>query len=82
MAASIAGPGHAFVQKLFPTEVRYRGVSINFCLGMAVCGGTAPWILTFLIEKASNLYTPSIYIMVLSTISFVGIKFLYKYSKI
>ena len=65
--ASIAGAGHGFMQTLFPTPARYRGVSINFCIGMAACGGTAPMLLTYLIEaRHATLYSPAIYLMLLA----------------
>ena len=67
LVASIAGSGHGFMQTLFPTQARYRGISINFCIGMAACGGTAPMILTYLIEaQHTSLYTPAAYLMVLA----------------
>ncbi len=64
LTAGIAGSGHGYMQKLFPTEMRYRGVSLNFCLGMALCGGSAPMILTYFIESQhASLYTPALYLM-------------------
>lgn len=64
LVAGIAGAGHGFMQQLFPTQIRYRGISINFCLGMALCGGTAPMLLTYLIEARQwNLYIPALYLM-------------------
>jgi len=67
LAASIAGSGHGYMQALFPTQARYRGVSINFCLGMAACGGTAPLLMTYLIEvKQASLYAPAFYLMLLA----------------
>lgn len=69
----IAGPQHGFVQTLFPVKSRYKGISISFCAGMAICGGTAPMILTFLIEKTSNLYMPAFYISVLASLLFIAV---------
>ncbi len=66
MLASIGGPQHAFMQKLFPVQDRYTGISFNFCLGMALFGGTTPMVLTYLIEKTGNLNMP---IMMLSICS-------------
>lgn len=69
LVAGIAGAGHGFMQKLFPTQARYRGVSINFCLGMALCGGTAPMLMTYLIESCqTSLYTPAFYLMTLAAL--------------
>ncbi len=64
LTAGIAGSGHGFMQVLFPTSMRYRGVSVNFCLGMALCGGTAPMLLTYLIQVQNlSLYTPAFYLI-------------------
>ena len=69
LTAGIAGAGHGFMQNLFPTHVRYRGVSINFCLGRALCGSTAPMLLTYLIEvRHFNLYVPALYLMGVSLV--------------
>lgn len=64
--AAIAGPQHGFVQTLFPVKARYLGISSSFCLGMALCGGTAPLLLTYLIDRTGNLYIPGYFIAVLS----------------
>lgn len=69
LVASIAGAGHGYMQALFPTQVRYRGISIHFCLGMALCGGTAPMLFTYLIESGTaNLYAPAFYLMSLASL--------------
>ncbi|MBY0292768.1 MAG: MFS transporter [Alphaproteobacteria bacterium] len=79
LTAGIAGAGHGFMQKLFPTHVRYRGISVNFCLGMALCGGTAPMLLTYLIEVHHfNLYVPALYLM---CVSFVFLMVLMTFSR-
>ena len=64
LAAGIAGAGHGFMQNLFPKHLRYRGVSVNFCLGMVLCGGIVPMLLPYLIEiQHFNLYVPALYLM-------------------
>lgn len=69
LAAGIAGAGHIFLQKLFPPEARYRGISVNFCMGMAVFGGTTPMILTYFIESLHlSLYAPALYPMAISVV--------------
>lgn len=69
LVAGIAGAGHGFMQELFPVQARYRGVSINFCLGMALCGGTAPMLFTYLIESRHlSLYVPAFYLMLIASV--------------
>ncbi|MCI5058146.1 MAG: MFS transporter [Flavobacteriales bacterium] len=62
MAAVITGSVHSFVQDLFPTEVRYMGISLNFCIGMGVFGGTTPAILMYLMKNYLYLNIPAYYI--------------------
>ena len=77
--ASIAGTSHGYMQNLFPTQIRYRGISIHFCLGMALCGGTAPLLLTSLIESgASTLYAPAFYLMSIATLFLISILYFTK----
>lgn len=79
LTASIAGAGHGYMQPLFPTQVRLRGISINFSLGMALCGGTAPMIFTYLIEsEKETLYIPAFYLMCLASLFLLNILFLSK----
>lgn len=74
LTASIAGAGHGYMQTLFPTQVRLRGVSINFSLGMALCGGTAPMLFTYLIESGKvTLYVPAFYLMGLASLFLVTV---------
>ncbi len=69
LTASIAGAGHGYMQPLFPTHLRLRGVSINFSLGMALCGGTAPMLFTYLIESGRlSLYVPAFYLISLASL--------------
>jgi MHS family proline/betaine transporter-like MFS transporter len=74
LTASIAGASHGYMQPLFPTQVRLRGVSINFSLGMALCGGTAPMLFTYLIESSRlTLYSPAFYLMGLASLFLVTV---------
>ena len=59
----ILGPSNAFMNKLFPPDIRYSGVAFSYCLGMAIFGGTMPLISTFLIELTQNALAPAYYLM-------------------
>ncbi|OGT31287.1 MAG: hypothetical protein A3E87_10275 [Gammaproteobacteria bacterium RIFCSPHIGHO2_12_FULL_35_23] len=48
IVAAADGPLMAFLTEVFPTEVRYTGVSLSYNLGAAVIGGLSPGILAFL----------------------------------
>lgn len=65
--ASIAGTGHAVLQRLFPVGERYRGVAFNFSLGMGIFGGITPMIYVHMIEKSQiTLLFPAIFLMAFS----------------
>lgn len=67
------------MQPLFPTQVRLRGISINFSLGMALCGGTAPMLFTYLIESnKATLYVPAFYLMGLASLFLFTVLYLSK----
>lgn len=92
MVASIAGPEHAFIQRLFPVKDRYSGVAFNYCVGMGIGGGALPWILVYLVELTQGvqcldcsispehmgLYLPSFTIIIVSLLSFWAIRHINK----
>lgn len=88
--ASIAGPEHAFIQRLFPVKDRYSGVAFNYCIGMGIGGGAMPWILVYLVEKTHNLdipgsminipslalYIPSLTLIAVSIATYMAIRYI------
>ena len=67
--------------ELFPTSLRYTGMSISYNICAALFGGTAPSVSIWLIEKTGMKTMPAIYIMlcaVLSFVSFIGYHDRYK----
>ncbi len=69
----VGGPQHAFIQRLFPVEARYRGVAVSYCLGGAIFGGTTPIILTYLMEQTGNLNIPVVFIAICSVFLFAAL---------
>lgn len=55
----------AFVSmvEIFPTEIRYTGLSFSFNVGLAVFGGTCPLIATGLIHVTHSGLSPAFYLM-------------------
>ncbi len=53
----------ATLVELFPTRTRYTGMAIGYNVGLAVMGGTAPMIGTWLIERTGNVLSPAYYLM-------------------
>jgi MHS family proline/betaine transporter-like MFS transporter len=63
-AASIAGSCHAIMQELFPVKERYRGISLNFSMGMGLFGGITPIIYVHMIERSGvSLLFPALFLM-------------------
>lgn len=65
-AAGFCAPMNAFMSSLFPTSLRYSGITLGYGLGMAAFGGLMPFVSTYLIEKIGYVYCPAFYIMTLS----------------
>ncbi|MBW8308674.1 MAG: MFS transporter [Candidatus Paracaedibacteraceae bacterium] len=65
------------VSTAFPHYVRYTAAGLSFNISVACFGGTAPFLVTSLIEKMGNLYIPAIMIAGVGLISLIclpGIK--------
>jgi MHS family proline/betaine transporter-like MFS transporter len=66
------GNSLAAVVENCPTNIRYSGIAFSYNLGMALFGGTAPLIVTFLTEKI-NIIAPAYYLIFMATISLIAI---------
>jgi MHS family proline/betaine transporter-like MFS transporter len=66
------GPRSALMARLFPTHVRYTGVSFSYNLSNALLGGTAPMICAFLAHHYDSLM-PALYVMVGCVISLISL---------
>jgi len=66
---SFFAPIPATLVELFPLTVRYSGLSISHSLSMAIFGGSAPLIATYLIKITENNASPALY---LGGASFIG----------
>jgi MHS family proline/betaine transporter-like MFS transporter len=74
---SFIGISHAYMQVVFPANIRYTGVAVSFSLGVATSGGTMPSLYTFLTGYLDNLYVvPIITSIVLLT--FAGFSRVYR----
>jgi MFS transporter, MHS family, proline/betaine transporter len=66
-----AGPCPAAYAELFPTRVRYTALSIGYNIAVAIFGGFAPFIATWLIQKTGNPLAPAFYVIAAAVITFV-----------
>jgi MHS family proline/betaine transporter-like MFS transporter len=69
LLAMYAGPLCAVLSELFPTKVRFTALSIGYSLAVALFGGLAPYISTFLIRETGSQVSPAAYIVVGALIS-------------
>jgi MFS transporter, MHS family, proline/betaine transporter len=51
----------AFLAELFPTPLRYSGLSLTYGLASALFGGTAPALATFLVRRTGDTLSPAWY---------------------
>jgi MHS family proline/betaine transporter-like MFS transporter len=58
-----------FLAELFPTRLRYSGLSLTFGLGSALFGGTAPALATFLVRRTGDVLSPAWYATVLAVVA-------------
>lgn len=69
-------PIPATLVELFPVTVRYSGMSISHSISMAVFGGTAPAIATWLIHSTNNNAAPALYLSIASLISAISVYYM------
>ena len=72
-AAAYMGGLGALMTELFPVRMRTTGLSISYAFGVAIFGGFAPFINTWLIEVTSKL-APAFYLMFAATISLIALR--------
>jgi MFS transporter, MHS family, proline/betaine transporter len=69
----LLGTMSATLPALFDTDVRYGGFSIGYNVSTSIFGGTAPLILTALVNSTGNNSMPGIYLAVASLISLIAV---------
>jgi MHS family proline/betaine transporter-like MFS transporter len=69
-------PIPATLVELFPMSVRYSGLAISHSISMAVFGGSAPLIATWLIHLTGNNAAPALYLSMASFIAAVALLFM------
>ncbi len=67
--ALFCGPGPAAIAELFPTRGRSTWMSIGYSLAVAVFGGFAPFIATWLIQETGSPISPTWYLIASAVVS-------------
>lgn len=60
---AFTGPSNAFMYRLFRTQHRYTGISLGYTLGLAIFGGSTPYISANLVKYSGSPYAPVFYLM-------------------
>lgn len=69
-------PIPATLVERFPMNVRYSGLGVAHSLSMAIFGGSAPLIATWLIHMTENNAAPALYLSLASSISVLAVFFM------
>ena len=63
----------SILAEMFPTRVRYTGLSVSYGFAVVLFGGFAPLISTWLVQVTGNPLAPAFYIMIGGAISAIAI---------
>lgn len=67
--AVFLGPTLAAMNEMFVTRVRYGGFSLGYNLSVSAFGGTAPFLVTWLIARTGSNSMPALYVMAAAAIT-------------
>ncbi len=67
----LQGAMPAAMADLFPTRLRYSAMAIGYNITLALFGGTAPLVATWMIKTTGNLAAPAFYLVATAAITFV-----------
>jgi len=74
------GPFPAAIAELFPTAIRFSGLSLGYGVATSVFGGMTPLAVTFLLERTHNAMAPAYFFVVAAIITLTATIF-YKESR-
>jgi MHS family proline/betaine transporter-like MFS transporter len=63
----------SFLTEIIPTRVRYTSMSFGYNVAVAVFGGFAPFISTWLVRETGSPYSPAIYLIAASVITGIAV---------
>ncbi|HIH2750135.1 MFS transporter [Burkholderia aenigmatica] len=71
-----AVPSITILPEMFPESVRATGMSLVYSVGVAIFGGFAPFISTWLVNASGNKVAPAWYLIVVALVSMAGLPYL------
>jgi len=63
----------SFLAELFPTRLRYSGLSLTYGLASTLFGGTAPALATLLARRSGGALLPAWYATCITAVALVGV---------
>ncbi|MFD8567216.1 MFS transporter [Streptomyces sp. NPDC057694] len=73
--AAYDGAANASMAELFPARIRTGAIAIPYNISVALFGGTAPYIATWLVTSTGNDLSPSWYLMAAGLLTLVTVVF-------
>jgi len=67
--APYSGTCPSFYTEIFPTRVRYTALSVGYNIAVAIFGGFAPFIATFLVRVTDNNHAPAFYVIAAAVVT-------------
>ncbi|MFS8931395.1 MFS transporter [Cupriavidus taiwanensis] len=71
LATMVYGPLGACLVELFPTQVRYSGVSVALQFGNGWIGGFAPFLATAVVVRTGDIFDGLLYTVIVAAVCFV-----------
>ncbi len=72
LMSGVAGPLSSMMAEMFPTRVRFSGIAIAYNIPMALFGGTAPLVCTWLVIHTGSVFAPAYYLIGLAIITAIA----------
>lgn len=69
---AIQGPMPFAMVSMFPVQIRYSAMALGYNTTLAIFGGTAPLVATWLIKETGNLAAPAWYLAVIAVVTAVA----------
>jgi len=66
---AVQGPAPVAMVDLFPARIRYSGIAAGYNVSLALFGGTAPLVATWLIHRSGDLTAPAVYLVAVAVVS-------------
>lgn len=72
LLAGLQGPMPAAMVEMFPARTRLSGIGVGYNVSLAVFGGTAPLVSTWLVARTGDIVAPAYYLIFLAAVSLMA----------